>query len=133
MPERRIYFVVVLILFFNVENFSQINSACTKLPINYNKSGNIEFEKVSLINWGKASNMAIEKIKPVSFLKTPHSSSPVFHQSILSQSFYTSHIGFFCKKELQLEKITSVPFRFRLGSLDYVNYMEQKPNAIKPR
>jgi hypothetical protein len=48
---------------------------------------------------------------------------------VLPSSFYCNSLGIICKKEMQLEKITTVPFRFRLGSLDYVNYLEQKPNA----
>jgi hypothetical protein len=44
----------------------------------------------------------------------------------VSQSLYTLQFGFFCRKELQFEKRTAIPLRFRLGSLDYVNRLEGK-------
>lgn len=52
----------------------------------------------------------------------------ILKKQIIDPGFYQCNLGFFCKKEIQLEKITTVPFRFRLGSLDYVNKLEGKKN-----
>lgn len=49
----------------------------------------------------------------------------------LPQNFYKHSLGYFCKKEIQLQKLTSLPVFIRLGSKDYVDYLERKPNAVK--
>lgn len=50
---------------------------------------------------------------------------------LLPQDYYSNNLGFFCKKELQIEKLTRIPFRVRLGSLDYVNTLEGKGKEIR--
>lgn len=60
--------------------------------------------------------------------------SPGFRLSNLpGPSYYPNSLGFICRAELKLDKITPVPVRFRLGSLEYVNWMEGKPNATRSR
>jgi hypothetical protein len=57
------------------------------------------------------------------------SAAQPFSLRVLPQNFYTQQLSFFCKKEVQLQKLTSLPLFIRLGSKDYVDYLEKKPNA----
>jgi hypothetical protein len=43
--------------------------------------------------------------------------------------FYSSHLGFFCKQEIRLEKETRIPFKFRLGSVAQCDRLEGKPGT----
>ena len=49
-----------------------------------------------------------------------------FSPRIIPANIYSKNLAFFCKAELQLEKQTKIPFRFRLGSMDYVDALEGK-------
>ena len=63
--------------------------------------------------------------KKISFVQTP--ASPVFTlSSIVPANLSTKHLPFFCDKEYKLEKMTKIPFRFRLGSVEYCDKMEGK-------
>ena len=59
-----------------------------------------------------------------SLLRPPNFS--LLRLNAVDGNYYPDHLGFFCKKELSIEKATRLPLRFRLGSLDYVNKLEGK-------
>ena len=48
---------------------------------------------------------------------------------LISPTFYSSNLAFFCRQEIKFEKITKVPLKFRLGSVQQVDYLEGKNNT----
>ncbi len=58
-------------------------------------------------------------------------SRPVYFR-LLPEDYYSKNLSFFCRKELQIEKITKLPLRFRIGSLEQVNLLEGKNRHFIP-
>jgi len=76
---------------------------------------------------------SIQNPKPGRYMAYPDQPPAYSSQTLISMSrpvvpanIYYCQSGFFCKKEWELEKTTHIPFRFRLGSLDYCNVLEGK-------
>jgi hypothetical protein len=51
---------------------------------------------------------------------------------LLAPDASTKDYGFFCRQELKGDKMLPVPLRFRLGSMQQTDWLEQKPNAVAP-
>lgn len=47
---------------------------------------------------------------------------------LISPTFYLSNLAFFCRQEIKFEKATKIPLKFRLGSVQQVDYLEGKNN-----
>mgnify|MGYP003538959807 FL=1 len=58
---------------------------------------------------------------PVNLLK--------FKKEVVAPGFYVNNLGFFCKQEIKFQKTTNVPLKFRLGTLQYCDWMEGKRNT----
>ena len=128
MRQRLYCFLVVFLLMFCGRIFAQQGSGIIVVGIDP------DFFKIRMVETSQKSNQLLLVSQKIYY--SQNNISPVQRQlssfsaiQIISPSLYASQLGFICKKEWQLEKITSIPFRFRLGSLAYVNYLEQKPNA----
>lgn len=44
---------------------------------------------------------------------------------VIPGNYYTQHFGYFCRQELKLQQ-ANIPVIFRLGSVEYCDWMEQK-------
>jgi hypothetical protein len=52
--------------------------------------------------------------------------------AFMSANYYTNSLGFFCKKEIEMEKALKFPVKFRLGSVAYTDKMEGKGAGMLP-
>ncbi len=54
------------------------------------------------------------------------SAKAVINMRPLPLNFYKTPTAFFCKKEVQLQKLTGLPLFIRLGSKEQADYLEGK-------
>lgn len=48
---------------------------------------------------------------------------------VIPAKFYVKNLSFFCRQEIKFEAATGIPLKFRLGSVQYCDYVEGKKNA----
>ena len=117
MKSQRVYqFLVVLLLILPGKNFSQQQMPLIAQKIPHGP------HSFSIFNSYTTHNFP-------SFKKIPGYNSNNDSICVFNSNYYANHLGFFCRGELLFEKITYIPLRIRLGSLDYVNRMEGKNKA----
>jgi hypothetical protein len=130
VSQRASHFLVALLLSFSTKIFSQ-----QQLPrIAQNHSHELKFssdfqQQYFETTFGYRRTEIIVHLPLFSLISQggdfcgPH--------YIAGMNRYPLPQSFFCKKEIQFEDGTSIPLRFRIGSLDYVNRLEGKDKTIQ--
>lgn len=105
--------VIITIAVFSIKVSAQHTGSNEKEPIEF-PARNLMAKKINIPDTTKL------------ILSGVFISGTYTHNNILSPNYYTANMGFFCKKELAIEKATKIPLRFRIGSLGYCNQLEGK-------
>lgn len=75
--------------------------------------------------------VAVEKLAaqmtlPNATKKLPLDSLKNLPLRVIASNHYSSNLPFFCKQELQIQKLVKVPVKFRIGSVEEVDKLEGK-------
>ncbi len=131
MPQRKYFFIVVLLMIFKIQAESQtmqipVSSSCTEIQSIMHNLGN------SL----PASGWIGKRVHHPRLLSSKKSLK-FFSEKLASgypTPFYTLKPyrpeSFFCRQEWAFEKRYSLPLKFRIGSVDYVNFRSKSRTHI---
>jgi hypothetical protein len=113
--QRKISFIVVwMILIFGIRAGAQpIDEAGGKL-------------RPAGLVWKASKSGAAWVQSPGTLLVNAFAQTSYVPQKMPGADYYLEHTGFFCKKEWEFEKTVHLPLRFRIGSLEYCNFLEGK-------
>lgn len=73
-----------------------------------------------------SQQLAAQMVLPNAPKKLPLDSLRNLPLRVLASNYYSSNLPFFCKQELQIQKLTKVPIKFRIGSVEEVDRLEGK-------
>jgi hypothetical protein len=92
-------------------------------------AGSVFSQKTIIIPNDLLFKQFVKKPVKIPLFFTPDIDKLTPARTYLPPDFYITQIGFFCKQEIKFEKLTKVPFRFRLGSVEECDRMEGKGNT----
>ena len=61
----------------------------------------------------------------------PTDAAPTINIKTVPPNLSRQNLSFFCRQELKLQKTSGLPIYIRLGSKNYVDYLEQKTKGIR--
>ena len=105
------HILFIAFIFSTLTAFSQVGLSTDK-----------HVSKVDVPSFVSANLQKIEQQSNTQSLMLTEDKSPEF----LHKCYSYDDLAFFCKIEVQLENAVKFPVKFRLGSVDYVDYLEGK-------
>ena len=109
------YQLIIILLIYHVSiSFGQSQHyQLLKQQFDYHSNKSITFDKLRLPTIIQLNQ------EPSTLLELKNTEVP--------EVYKYEDLAFFCRLEVQMEKVTKIPIRFRLGDVQYIEKLEGKP------